>query len=681
MLNKAITAAAELTADDATAKTQKEKARKFIDATKGLTYNPITPIGFVTDAYSAPSYSDGVTPLPVSEASTGFDLSGQIVLKKLSNTYVLTLTEPGTSYMDIFSGYVIPLIQPFANANNTGDAEIDVTKIYYKKNLKKANETTYGKYYDYSPINADGFVNSEQPFNPYAQFVVEKASVDDKVYYTITNRADENRILVGVINNLKDQDGKLIDGQYVIGTDSFALVVADVDGDDIFVGSKHFTTADITNKAYKIQTTSQLLDNLFINTVSETDSSLNLSDEDLLFRAEVATSAATYGKAQIQGVAKQLKAESYYLYTENSDKADAGKAYVAVDASTTKFYLTTDPAATKAEFSFLAADTDGSYALVLGHLPANTLSGKLAVNAQTALLYPAAVNAKNDLFRIIEEDAAQSLFTMPTEEVQLLSSTGDLIGVGADNFARTARVGDLKSTFEEADFTFFLDTAYYTDRTTGAEVETPSYYISKGDGAKRLYLYAATDSATAATVNKDQYTYDGSTRLQFTEAEIVNYDTLRVTFSNTTRLVSLAKKTVDGITEVYDDVKDYRFQFLKDVDSDAFVMKSEGKNAYVKSVNGFVVLDANIDNAMRVTPTTSEGPVANETVVATGVKVIGSEGAVVVKYASGKMATVTNILGQVVASRVLASDDESIVAPKGIVIVSVEGDAVKVFVK
>lgn len=74
--------------------------------------------------------------------------------------------------------------------------------------------------------------------------------------------------------------------------------------------------------------------------------------------------------------------------------------------------------------------------------------------------------------------------------------------------------------------------------------------------------------------------------------------------------------------------------------------------------------------------------VANEGIDVVGVKVIASEGKVTILNAAGKNVMISNILGQVVANTVLASDNAAIAAPKGIVVVAVEGEsAVKAIVK
>ena len=79
----------------------------------------------------------------------------------------------------------------------------------------------------------------------------------------------------------------------------------------------------------------------------------------------------------------------------------------------------------------------------------------------------------------------------------------------------------------------------------------------------------------------------------------------------------------------------------------------------------------------------SDEPVANEN-VATAVApiVIGNDGAVTILNAEGKKVVISNILGQQVANTVLSSDNATLAAPKGVVIVAIEGEAaVKALVK
>ena len=77
---------------------------------------------------------------------------------------------------------------------------------------------------------------------------------------------------------------------------------------------------------------------------------------------------------------------------------------------------------------------------------------------------------------------------------------------------------------------------------------------------------------------------------------------------------------------------------------------------------------------------TPEQAVGNEEIAA--VKVFAGEGTVTILNAAGKQIVISNVLGQTVANTVLTSDNVTIDAPKGVLVVAVEGEnAVKAVVK
>ena len=72
----------------------------------------------------------------------------------------------------------------------------------------------------------------------------------------------------------------------------------------------------------------------------------------------------------------------------------------------------------------------------------------------------------------------------------------------------------------------------------------------------------------------------------------------------------------------------------------------------------------------------------NEEISTSEVVVIAGNGQITINGAAGKKVVVSNILGQVVANTVLTSDNATIAAPQGVVVVAVEGEeAVKAIVK
>ena len=140
-----------------------------------------------------------------------------------------------------------------------------------------------------------------------------------------------------------------------------------------------------------------------------------------------------------------------------------------------------------------------------------------------------------------------------------------------------------------------------------------------------------------------------------------------------------------------------KFAFrIVDNSSEAFVIETGAKNFYAKDearkevtpgylkwMNGVVVVVNDIDKA-EVFNLNVEGdnPTANDEISTSEVKVIAGNGQITIAGAAGKKVVVSNILGQVVANTVITSDNATIAAPQGIVVVAVEGEeAVKAIVK
>ena len=98
-------------------------------------------------------------------------------------------------------------------------------------------------------------------------------------------------------------------------------------------------------------------------------------------------------------------------------------------------------------------------------------------------------------------------------------------------------------------------------------------------------------------------------------------------------------------------------------------------------VNGTVIFSNTVAPQV-FTLDAAEAPTANEGVEVSEVKVIAGEGNVTIAGAAGKKVVISNILGQVVANTVVSSDNATIAAPAGVVVVAVEGEAaVKAIVK
>ena len=203
------------------------------------------------------------------------------------------------------------------------------------------------------------------------------------------------------------------------------------------------------------------------------------------------------------------------------------------------------------------------------------------------------------------------------------------------------------------------------------------------------YLINAQDSVNAGD---DNYIWNRDyTRLAFVEAKHIG-DTL-VIFRNGEPSTAKADSIYLGDNKH----KNVAFSFrLVNTDACDFLIETvgdkiiptDGKGGWVAVKNGVPVVakydsynDAINDAEIFNIESTEETATANESIVAGEVSVVAADGAVIVKGAEGKNVVVSTILGKVVANEVLNSDNETIAAPAGIVVVSVDGESFKVAVK
>ena len=109
----------------------------------------------------------------------------------------------------------------------------------------------------------------------------------------------------------------------------------------------------------------------------------------------------------------------------------------------------------------------------------------------------------------------------------------------------------------------------------------------------------------------------------------------------------------------------------------------EHNNGYLKTINGVVVVTSTYADGEEFSLEAEESALtANDNINASEVSVIAKEGEVIINGAAGKKVVITNVLGQTVANTVLSSDNATLSAPAGIVVVAVEGEAaVKAIVK
>lgn len=230
-------------------------------------------------------------------------------------------------------------------------------------------------------------------------------------------------------------------------------------------------------------------------------------------------------------------------------------------------------------------------------------------------------------------------------------------------------------------------TGTHTHATLADSLACPHTVIT-ADTTFGRFLVNMIDSVPAV----DKYTWEKKyKRLAFLPGYIAN-DTL--TLEGTTKVVGLSKVNQH-------DVAKFAFRLVSD-ESDNFLIESEsyGKKTafdggiapsanlggWVKVQNGVPVIindfEAATQSDLYNVDTNAGGATANDEITTSEITIIAGEGNVTIANAAGKKVVVSNILGQIVATQVLTSDNAVIAAPQGVVVVAVEGEeAVKAIVK
>ena len=212
----------------------------------------------------------------------------------------------------------------------------------------------------------------------------------------------------------------------------------------------------------------------------------------------------------------------------------------------------------------------------------------------------------------------------------------------------------------------------------GADADCKDEHMEEVAGwVEGRYLVCLQDSAKAwaeanptkhATANP--YQYEGMNKLGFVSA-IHRNDSIIIASDNEQYYLGAGK--MNPAT--------FAFRYV-DEEAGSFVVETHC--GYIKWINGNVVVTDKINDAdvFNMNEEETSAPTANETIAASAVTVIAGEGNVTIAGAAGKKVVIANILGQTIANTVLTSDNATIAAPAGVVVVAVEGEAaVKAIVK
>ena len=318
---------------------------------------------------------------------------------------------------------------------------------------------------------------------------------------------------------------------------------------------------------------------------------------------------------------------------------------------------------------------------------------------------------ENDLFTIEEKEAPAYLKLTQgeiiklyraeyTSESNVLYEKGEFLGIG--NAVETPAINPA----------LYVDTVYVNreannrweyllgvnitriDTTYKCDEPSHSHLIHRADTTKGRFLVNFADSAIVAAGKEDihtnKYMYSDSkgdwAKLGFVPgfrtADVLSIwngekgkaDLIEVG-TPAPQLVKFAFRIVDNDAKTFVIETGY-----KALNEDATI---DGRG-YLRYDNGVVYVTDNIEDAEVFKANLDETriPTANEGVNVSEVSVIASEGKVIINGAQGKAVVISNILGQTIANTVISSDNATIAAPQGVVVVAVEGEAaVKAIVK
>jgi len=443
------------------------------------------------------------------------------------------------------------------------------------------------------------------------------------------------------------------------GQDTLVFKKLDVDLTNEHIGYKYYTKEEMGYGAVKFNLASAAADDIYLSLVQDSviagakgaEKALELR---LVEGAEIAKDTVYYGA---QALGDTLVRVAYAL--EQAYDAEGRLAHENV-SGVEVVKLSKKAGLQNQRFFFVAGPAEDSYKIVEATTTNNDI---LTLNiSNLSVTYDEPVAGVETYFNI---EGAEAPVYKKMESGHYNIGNGLEMLTASAGVAKMLRVGDeLKAASTADDFSLYVDSAYVNRGEDNTEY---GYYIYKGAEVKNDTIIGSVLSAKgkfaadaakgdsaifrSATIVKDTIAYEGDLK--------------------------------DGKQNKYKvrDAKNTSLVGFKVVEEGGFEIVALNSNKKLAVVNGVVIFS---DNVAPLTFTTeaTEAPTANGDVEVSEVTVIAGNGNVTVAGAQGKKVVISNILGQTVANTVIASDNATIAAPQGVVVVAVEGEeAVKAIVK
>ena len=607
-------------------------------------------------------------------AATVNTTPAQVQLTTLTDVTVLNLgsaiTAPGTGKE--------ALIQFSKNGNPAVDADAfifpaaDLKKVYFVQDAKVAKQDgTVKTGWSYILNNSDlsekivANVKGDKAL-PYTQWVMKKEIAGGT--YTLMNREAANVAFSGAFYKVAGKENV-----YAVDGDTIKLVDAQIaaKGGHQYDGFKHISAGDLKNMSYAFASASTLTADKFL--AMKKDSTVALMDDEQRFRFEVDVKEVAYG-AMVEGVDTLYREEYKIKSLDGNYAAQNIKNNVVTLASPVDGEIYVMSGLMK------AIGTDSTFVFYGTNDGALVSAGQIMINAQTGLA-TIGEPAISSTFYIVPEEAPEYKMIADKPTHREFHKAGDegFMLANVDGFLAERQLTDLKASLDDpAAFRMAIDTAY-VNRENNVQ---PLYLIGQNvtfgataaDTTKGMFLVSMKDSADVDAAHKAMYSYNDMPRLGFVAASHIG-DSLIIERPNATDADTLQSAKNAAFASLKAMPATFSFKVSKEDKSEYSIVAADGNLAIL---NGIAVLSDGEGQMF-----TESAPTANEAAPSVSeVKVIASDGAIQVIGAQGKKVVVSNILGQTIANTVITSDNATIAAPQGVVVVAIEGEeAVKAIVK
>ena len=575
------------------------------------------------------------------------------------------------------------IIAPFITISKGTPVKLAGGTGVYSLQIKANGGNTYADYNDmFLTGNGDvaGVANSvaaASEYVPSTQFYVKENadgtySIQGREASTVSAQTGANGETYGtaIASLLLDEEPLFAvdaeNGVYHLGKgndlDTLVFTKLDVDLANKYIGYKYYTKEEMGYGAVKFNLASKAADDIYLaltkdSVIAGAKGAGNAVELRLIEGAEIAQDTVYYGA---QALGDSLIRVAYAM--EKAYNADGRKlAYEAVNAVNV-VKLSKKAALQDKRFFFVENPAGESYKVVEA---AGTSGQMVTLNISDLAVTYAAPTAAVETYFNIEGAEAPVYSKVESGHYNVVNGTEMLTATGG--IAKLLRVGDeLKAAAEDSDFSLYIDSAYVNRGDDNTEY---GYYIYKGAEVKNDTIVGTALSAkgkfVAGTATGDSAIFCGVTVV----ADTLYYD-------------GNVDKKGNPIKSKVTDASNTSVVGFKVVDGEGYEIVALNTGKKLAVVNGTVIFSTTVAPQV-FTMAASEAPTANETAPSVSeVTVIATDGGVQIVGAAGKKVVVSNILGQTIANTVLSSDNATIAAPQGVVVVAVEGEeAVKAIVK